>query len=108
MGLLIVSDPAFALCDGQRGSIHCGEGKIKILSANFGRTNGDICPGGNTVARTCRSKTALNRVKWNCNGYRICHLHASNQLFGNPCVNVSKYLEVKYRCVKKSDGDLKG
>ena len=105
----LVPDPAFALCNGQKGFIHCGEGtKIKILSANYGRTDGDICPGGNTAARTCRSKTALNRVKWNCNGYRICHLHASNHLFGNPCVNVSKYLEVKYRCVKKSDGDLKG
>ena len=72
------------------------------------RTDGNICPGGNTAARTCRSKRTLTRVKWNCNGYRICYLHASNQLFGNPCVNVSKYLEVKYRCVKKSDGDLKG
>nr|XP_022316662.1 complement C1q-like protein 4 [Crassostrea virginica] len=99
---------AFTLCHGQRGSILCGEGtKIQILSANYGRTDGDICPGWNTAARTCRSKTALNRVKWNCNGYRICHLYASNHLFGNPCVNVSKYLKVKYRCVKKSDGDLK-
>ena len=105
----LVPDPAFALCNGQRGSIHCGEGtKIRILSANYGRTDGDICPGGNTAARTCRSKRTLTRVKWNCNGYRICHLHASNHLFGNPCINVSKYLEVKYRCVKKSDGDLKG
>ncbi|XP_078318904.1 uncharacterized protein LOC144620851 [Crassostrea virginica] len=102
------TDPAFALCDGQRGSIHCGKGtKIRILSANYGRTDGNICPGGNTAARTCRSKRTLTRVKWTCNGYRICHLHASNQLFGNPCVNVSKYLEVKYRCVKKSDGDFK-
>ena len=97
----LVPDPAFALWYGQRGSIHCGEGtKIKILSANYGRTDGDICPGGNTAARTCRSKTALNRVKWNCNGYRICHLYASNHFFGNPYVNISKYLEVKYRCEK--------
>ena len=104
-----ISVPAFALCHGQRGSILCGEGtKIKILSVIYGRTDGDICPGGNTAARTCRSKTALNRVKWNCNGYRICHLHASDKIFGNPCVKVSKYLKVKYRCVKKSDGNLKG
>nr|XP_022319620.1 uncharacterized protein LOC111122262 [Crassostrea virginica] len=48
------------------------------------------------------------KVKWSCNGYRTCHLYASDQIFRNPCSNISKYLEVKYRCVKGPDACLKG
>uniref|UniRef100_A0A8W8NP32 C1q domain-containing protein n=1 Tax=Magallana gigas TaxID=29159 RepID=A0A8W8NP32_MAGGI len=56
---------------------------------------------------TCRSKSSEIKVKWNCNGYASCHLHASNGHFGNPCANISKYLEVRYHCVKNIAKDVK-
>lgn len=94
-------DQTFALCDGQRGFIRRENGtKIKIVSANFGLTDDQVCPGGNTSTRTCRSKSSETRVRWNCSEYSSCDLQALNQLFGNPCANFLKYLEVKYYCGK--------
>ena len=100
-----VSDLSFALCADQKGFIRCEKGnKIRVKSAIYGRTDNKVCPGGNTNTRTCRSLTSEMKVKWSCNGYRTCHLHASSQIFGNPCMNVSKYLQVTYGCVKNPDG----
>lgn len=100
-------DQTFALCDGQRGFMRCENGsKIRILSANYGRTDDQVCPGGSISKRTCLSKSSKIKVKWNCNGYASCHLRASSQIFGDPCANFSKFLEVKYHCV--SNFHLKG
>lgn len=100
-------DQTFALCDGQRGFIRCENGsKIRILSANYGRRDDQVCPGGSISTRTCLSKSSEIKVKWNCNGYASCHLRASSQIFGDPCANFSKFLEVKYHCV--SNFHLKG
>ncbi|XP_078319646.1 uncharacterized protein LOC111122203 [Crassostrea virginica] len=98
-------DQTFALCADQMGFIRCEKGtKIKIISAVYGRTDDKVCPYGNTNSRSCRSLTSEIKVKWSCNGYNTCHLHASKQIFGNPCSNISKYLQVKYRCMKGPDG----
>ncbi|XP_062613701.1 L-rhamnose-binding lectin CSL3-like [Saccostrea cucullata] len=94
-------DQSFAVCDSQKGFIRCTKGtQIQILSANYGRTDEQVCPTGKTKTRTCRSEASEIKTKWNCNGYRTCHLHADVQHFRDPCPNYSKYLEVKYRCVK--------
>ncbi|XP_052690600.1 uncharacterized protein LOC128168375 isoform X2 [Crassostrea angulata] len=101
------TDQTFALCADQRGFIRCEDGlKIKIVSANYGRTDDQVCPGGKTDTLTCRSKSSEIRVKWNCNGYATCHLHATSKHFGNPCANISKYLEISYRCVRNMDNDI--
>ncbi|XP_056020156.1 uncharacterized protein LOC130046556 [Ostrea edulis] len=95
------ADQSYALCGGQKGFIRCLKGtKIQILTASYGRTDPMLCPDGKTDTRTCHSKTSELKVKWNCNGYRTCHLQATDQNFGDPCPKYSKYLEVKYRCVK--------
>ncbi|XP_061190511.1 uncharacterized protein LOC133198433 [Saccostrea echinata] len=95
------SDQSFALCGDQKGFIRCTNGtQIQILSANYGRTDEQVCPTGKIKTSTCHSKMSEIKTKWNCNGYRTCHLHAAVQHFGDPCPNYSKYLEVKYRCVK--------
>lgn len=95
------ADQSYALCGGQKGFIRCLKGtKIQILTASYGRTDPMLCPDGKTDTRTCHSKTSELKVKWNCNGYRTCHLQATDQNFGDPCPSYSKYLEVKYRCVK--------
>lgn len=105
--LVIILDQTFALCDGQRGFIRCENGsKIRILFANYGRTDDQVCPGVAISTRACLSKSSEIKVKWNCNGYASCHLRASSQIFGDPCANFSKYLEVKYNCV--SNFHLKG
>lgn len=70
------------------------------------RTDDQVCPGVAISTRACLSKSSDIKVKWNCNGYASCHLRASSQIFGDPCANFSKYLEVKYNCV--SNFHLKG
>lgn len=91
----------------KRGFIRCENGsKIRIMSANYGRTDDQVCPGVAISTRTCLSKSSEIKVKWNCNGYASCHLRASSQIFGDPCANFSKFLEVKYHCV--SNFHLKG
>lgn len=67
-----------------------------------------MCPGGGTSTRTCRSKSSEIKVRWICNGYSSCHLRASSQIFGNPCANFSKYLEIKYYCVSSFIKTMKG
>lgn len=78
------------------------------MSANYGRTDDQVCPGGKTNTITCRSKSSEIKVKWNCNGYATCHIQATNGYFGDPCANIFKYLEVRYRCVKNIDKEVKG
>nr|XP_034312010.1 uncharacterized protein LOC117684349 [Crassostrea gigas] len=100
------SDQTLTLCADQKGFIRCKNGlKIKIVSANYGRTYDQVCPGGKTDTLTCRSKSSEIKVKWVCNGYAICHLHATDVQFGDPCPNIAKYLEITYRCVKSIDND---
>lgn len=109
-GFVFISvDQTFALCADQRGVIRCeNESKIKIVSASYGRTDDKVCPGGKTNTITCRSKSSEIKVKRNCNGYATCHLQATNGYFGDPCANIFKYLEVRYRCVKNIDKEVKG
>lgn len=102
-------DQTFALCAEQKGLIRCENGlKIKIVSAIYGRTDNQVCPGGKTDTLTCRSKSSEIKVKWICNGYATCHLHATDGHFGDPCPYISKYLEIRYRCVKSTDNDKNG
>lgn len=37
-------------------------------------------------------------VKEKCNGKNFCEVEASNEVFGNPCGETHKYLEVQYHC----------
>ena len=37
-------------------------------------------------------------VKDKCNGKDFCEVEASNEVFGNPCGETHKYLEVQYHC----------
>ena len=37
-------------------------------------------------------------VKDKCNGKNFCEVEASNEVFGNPCGETHKYLEVQYHC----------
>ncbi|XP_052084223.1 uncharacterized protein LOC127721501 [Mytilus californianus] len=85
------------ICERNSAFIVCNS-HISILEAIYGRqTDANICP---TLVKTsnCRSSASDGRVKHQCNGKSICELTASNQQFGDPCIGVGKYLEVKYTC----------
>ena len=76
---------------------------LSIESANFGRTNRDVCSNTHldTNTDTCRIFNTLSIVKANCDGARECDVAASITMFGNPCPSIHKYLEVTYSCQSK-------
>ncbi|KAH3710395.1 hypothetical protein DPMN_069873 [Dreissena polymorpha] len=101
----------FALCCSAHGSSIICENSYMYLSCTFpgqvlhvhsgvyGRTQGAvICPHPAMQTTSCTSTTSTAKVQSLCNGKKMCHLHASNSVFGDPCGGTFKYLEVKYAC----------
>lgn len=104
------------LCQHQRKTAYCpNNSSINILSASYGYN------GSNTAARRlCDDWISLNNlIPWRdnddtqcheprstdiltnlCNGHSDCEVVASNDVFGNPCKGVVKYLEFIYICYK--------
>lgn len=71
---------------------------MSIVSANYGRTDVAICGlGGDTE---CYTPTAYDIVKNKCEGIQSCSIVAHDNVFGDPCTNTIKYLEVSYICVE--------
>lgn len=88
------------ICEGESGQLRCkNEGKIKVLSANYGRLDSHSCLHqliGNT---NCRSGNSLARVQQICQSSSTCELEATNAFFGgDPCRRIHKYLFVEYQC----------
>ena len=82
-------------------TIGCSDGQtINIKYAMYGRLKGSICTKYNQENWECTSQTSLTVVENKCQGKKSCSLTATNGWFGDPCVSVNKYLEVKYECVK--------
>jgi hypothetical protein len=87
---------------------------LRIKSANYGRTSEKICtpfrrnrmfypdPSRNPYLN-CRSRNSFDIVKANCDGKPNCEIRAHNDVFGNPCLNIEKFLEVEYECVPKRE-----
>ena len=46
--------------------------------------------------------SALRFVKYYCDKKNRCQIRADTNSFGDPCVNYSKYLDVKYNCLDES------
>ena len=46
------------------------------------------------------SNRANNIVKGKCHHKNSCLLHATNLIYGDPCIGTHKYLSVWYRCMK--------
>ena len=83
-------------CERSTLTIKCNSGTISVVSANYGRLSTKFCPGSSRT--NCRAKTSLDVVQKNCQGKSSCSVRASNDVFGDPCVGVQKYLEVEYKC----------
>ena len=90
-------------CETNTVALHCGTKLIKIIRANYGRTDSETCPmEGNADASTntaCLSTSAFNYVKDSCHGTQSCEMTASNSNFGDTCLGTYKYLNVTYECV---------
>ena len=69
--------------------LKCPVGKvIYIRSAIYGRTSED-----------CKAGNSKQIVSDRCGNKRKCGVRASNDVFGDPCHGIFKYLKVGYICV---------
>ncbi|XP_067096491.1 L-rhamnose-binding lectin CSL3-like isoform X1 [Osmerus mordax] len=91
-------------CEGQKTTLNCGSSKIKVLRANYGRTDRRVCACGRpycqTVKTNCVNRRTLPVVKSRCDGRTSCSLVASNTWFSDPCYGTYKYLDVTYTCLR--------
>lgn len=81
--------------------IKCPTGKIRIEKAYYGRTGENECTKGTTSTRDCPATIVSDDiVKRMCNDNTTCSVDVSNnQLGGDPCNGIVKYLEVNFTCV---------
>ena len=102
--LIFVGEQKFLtkhVCEHETLHLECGPNQgISILSANFGRLDRNICSDNpwNTDTDSCRLDTSLGIVQANCEKFQSCDVAATFNVFGNPCGDVFKYLEVSYTC----------
>ncbi|XP_038068285.1 adhesion G protein-coupled receptor L2-like [Patiria miniata] len=78
---------------------------IRVDVAAYGRLRASsVCsestlrPGELSVT-DCRSLMTLDIVARRCNGYASCNVTASDDVFGDPCQGVFKYLDISYQCL---------
>ena len=68
---------------------------IDIMSAYYGRkTGGHLCPGKVSTTYCPGYSDSRAIIERECQGYRWCRLRASNSVFGDPCADTVKYIEV--------------
>ncbi|XP_062855318.1 rhamnose-binding lectin-like [Trichomycterus rosablanca] len=90
-------------CDGSNAILSCGTRTIKVLKANYGRTDSSTCSAGLAAAQisntNCYRTDSLTRVSTSCNGKSNCVVAATTVVFGDPCIGTNKYLNIEYTCV---------
>ncbi|XP_071841319.1 uncharacterized protein [Apostichopus japonicus] len=94
------------VCETEIFDMRCDEGLIVIDSALYGRENLAYCPyeGPTAEATTCGDPAAsLEAVKQQCRYQQACSIEATNEIFGEPCAGVPKYLQIEYRCCTCDD-----
>ncbi|XP_061188776.1 L-rhamnose-binding lectin CSL3-like [Saccostrea echinata] len=93
-------------CEGETLSLSCPRGQsINITYANYGRTNPNICYSGSSQNLQCYSSTAFQRLRRTCQGQNQCFITATDSIFGDPCPDTYKYLDVDYECEYPQTGD---
>ena len=89
------------VCEFQTIHLECGLNQgISVLSANYGRLDRSVCSDNpwDTDTDQCSSEKSLDIMHANCEGFQSCDVAATNLVFGNPCDDIFKYLEVSYVC----------
>ena len=89
------------ICEGESGQLRCNkEGKINVLSANYGRLDSHSCPHWMTTDTNCRSGNSFAQTQQICQRNSTCELEATNVFFGgDPCMGTYKYLFVEYQLI---------
>lgn len=96
-----VASNNMVVCEHRRKSIACPRGLvINIKNAVYGRSDRKTCPHSSIRTTSCKASSSLARVRSRCQSKRSCSLHASNSVFGDPCVGTYKYLTVSFNCVR--------
>ncbi|KAA0721285.1 L-rhamnose-binding lectin CSL2 [Triplophysa tibetana] len=99
----VPSEKAVVTCESQTAFLSCDQGTIKVLSANYGRTDRQTCstgrPDNQLTNVQCSLSTSLNVVAIRCDGKTSCSIVAENAAFTDPCGGTYKYLTVSYECV---------
>jgi hypothetical protein len=95
-------------CEGSELQLACAEpgAVIRPVRANYGRFSIQTCnPAGTTHgwSTRCIQPTSLRRVSALCAGQRACTIDVTSAVFGDPCPDTYKYLEVHYTCVRPTE-----
>ncbi|XP_070540332.1 uncharacterized protein [Ptychodera flava] len=93
------------VCEHQTLTLQCTDGTIQVMSANYGRTDGETCPHPAISDQECGAEVSIDVVKEECEDKKSCSVRASNSVFGDPCVGTFKYLQVKYYCAGVHEED---
>ena len=90
-------------CNGNITWLQCAANNvIRIKDVMYGRLNSTVCSSmPNETTTQCKSQTALQALSPLCNGKKSCVLIPSTSLFGDPCPDVTKYVDVDYTCLGK-------
>ncbi|NP_001095862.2 uncharacterized protein LOC795554 precursor [Danio rerio] len=99
------SSETVTACEGSILRLSCPGSKIRILAANYGRTDRKTCiknrPPHQIRKTNCRSSSSLSIVSSWCDGRQSCNVPATNSVFSDPCYGTYKYLRVKYCCTRR-------
>ena len=90
-------------CEGATVQLFCEDEKvIRVLRANYGRISASVCPAASSGSWStrCIQPTTLRQVAARCSGAQAasCSLAVTSRVFGDPCPDTPKYLEVVYTC----------
>ena len=89
------------ICEHTKVIIRCVTGgSIWVMAASYGRHDHATCSHPKIDTTSCHAANSSAIVKSKCNNKTSCELHASNGVFGDPCFETFKYLEVKYQCTQ--------
>ncbi|XP_077454404.1 L-rhamnose-binding lectin SML-like [Stigmatopora argus] len=88
-------------CENSEAYLFCDFGSQLIIhGADYGRRDRTTCsfqkPMNQLENTSCMNPT--NIVADGCNGKETCTIPVSSDLFGDPCKDTAKYLEVAYSC----------
>ncbi|XP_063072432.1 rhamnose-binding lectin-like [Engraulis encrasicolus] len=87
------------VCEHQTMTINCEQdGVLKILSANYGRTDNTTCPMYLHNDTSCLLATSLSVMANKCDGQTQCSVEATNEVFSDPCFGTFKFLDVSFLC----------
>lgn len=91
-------------CERHTGRLACGSGHVLVVqSAIYGRRDTSTCvwrQKWRKIHTGCGEQSS--KVAEICDGRTNCSFKADNNMFGDPCPGIRKYLTVTYSCQRQS------